>query len=49
MGGKPENFGLPSNEQIAKSVYSRVSTRSTTIGSLDALSSRLASRKKSKK
>ena len=49
MGGKPEKFGLPSNEQIAKSVYSRVSTRSTTIGSLDALSSRLASRKKSKK
>jgi hypothetical protein len=23
MGGKPEKFGLPSNKQIAKSVYAK--------------------------
>ena len=23
MGGKPENFGLPSNAQIANSVYAK--------------------------
>jgi hypothetical protein len=24
MGGKPEKFGLPSNKQIASSVYARL-------------------------
>lgn len=49
MGGKPEKFGLPSNDQIANSVYSNLSKRTRgssanlskrTGGSSDALSAR---------
>jgi len=43
MGGKPEKFGLPSNDQIANSVYSNLSKR--TGGSSDALSARNKSKK----
>tara|TARA_R110000823_G_scaffold282461_1_gene400650 strand:- start:86 stop:262 length:177 start_codon:yes stop_codon:yes gene_type:complete len=43
MGGKPEKFGLPSNDQIANSVYSNLSKR--TGGSSDTLSARNKSKK----